>query len=180
MNQSSQDKNIEALALLSHPDFHAIESAINSSRVLSPKLRERYQLILFYEQSPSISQISQLLQMDRKTVRKWLVRFQQYGLDGLNDKPRSGRKGAIDEGTKALILKTLHSEVPSHFKSKEWTVKSLAEYLDLPYHPVLRFIKGIQADKDEAKTRAMLALGAKLQKAKPRKPKAKPRSKAKQ
>lgn len=180
MNQSSQDKNIEALALLSHPDFHAIESAINSSRALSPKIKERYQVILFYAQSPSISQISQLLQMDRKTVRKWLVRFQQYGLEGLNDKPRSGRKGAIDESTKALILKTLHSEVPSHFKSKEWTVKSLAEYLNLPYHPVLRFIKGLQADKDEAKTRAMLALGKKLQKSKPRKHKAKSRATAKQ
>ena len=47
--------------------------------------------------------------MDRQTLRDWVHRYNAEGIEGLRDRPRSGRPCALDEGQqaalKAIILK---------------------------------------------------------------------------
>src|SRR5919112_6423861 len=47
--------------------------------------------------------------MDRQTLRDWVRRYNAEGIEGLRDRPRSGRPCALDEGQqaalKAIILK---------------------------------------------------------------------------
>ena len=47
--------------------------------------------------------------MDRQTLRDWVIRFNAEGIDGLRDRPRSGRPAFLDEGQmaafKALVLR---------------------------------------------------------------------------
>jgi transposase len=47
--------------------------------------------------------------MDRQTLRDWVHRYNAEGVEGLRDRPRSGRPCALDEGQqaalKALVLK---------------------------------------------------------------------------
>src|SRR5688572_8433759 len=47
--------------------------------------------------------------MDRQTLRDWVHRYNAEGIEGLRDRPRSGRPCALDEGRqaalKAIILK---------------------------------------------------------------------------
>jgi transposase len=47
--------------------------------------------------------------MDRQTLRDWVHRYNAEGIEGLRDRPRSGRPCALDEGRqatlKALVLK---------------------------------------------------------------------------
>src|SRR5438270_2567739 len=47
--------------------------------------------------------------MDRQTLRDWVHRYNAAGVEGLRDRPRPGRPGALDEGRqaalKALILR---------------------------------------------------------------------------
>jgi putative transposase len=47
--------------------------------------------------------------MDRQTLRDWVVRFNAEGMDGLRDRPKSGRPIWLDDGQlaalKALVLR---------------------------------------------------------------------------
>jgi hypothetical protein len=47
--------------------------------------------------------------MDRQTLRDWVIRFNAEGVEGLRDRPRSGRPPWLDEGQlaafKALVLR---------------------------------------------------------------------------
>ena len=42
--------------------------------------------------------------MDRQTLRDWVIRFNAEGVEGLRDRPKSGRRPWLDEGhgTKSL------------------------------------------------------------------------------
>lgn len=42
--------------------------------------------------------------MDRQTLRDWVLRYNQYGLDGLADQPRGGRPPKLEPYEKAEIL----------------------------------------------------------------------------
>jgi transposase len=47
--------------------------------------------------------------MDRQTLRDWVIRFNAEGLEGLRDRPKSGRPPWLDDGQlaalKALVLR---------------------------------------------------------------------------
>ena len=47
--------------------------------------------------------------MDRQTLRDWVIRFNAEGVEGLRDRPKSGRPPWLDEGQlaafKALVLR---------------------------------------------------------------------------
>lgn len=54
-------------------------------------LRTRCQMILLSAESYSVAQIAQVTFYDQDTVLYWLDRYEAEGLDGLEDRPRSGR-----------------------------------------------------------------------------------------
>jgi transposase len=43
--------------------------------------------------------------MDRQTLRDWVVRYNEYGLDGLADLPRDGRPPKLDAKEKAELMR---------------------------------------------------------------------------
>jgi transposase len=57
----------------------------------------------------SRDEAAQAAGMDRQTLRDWVHRYNAEGIEGLRDRPRSGRPCALDEGQqaalKAIILK---------------------------------------------------------------------------
>lgn len=139
MNQTSLDKTLEASAIQAHPDFQRIRKAVGSSA--SSRMRERYEVILKFAELQSISKVSSELGLDRKTVRKWLSRFQEKGMEGLADKPRSGRKTVLSDSKQDMIDNVLEKSLTSDSPDEARDVKSIANYLNLPYHPVLRYLK---------------------------------------
>lgn len=146
MNISSTDKSIEAIEIQNHPDFEKVISAWRKTK--DERAKERYDILIQFTKFKSISKVSQHLNVDRKTVRKWIVRFQESGFEGLKDKQRSGRKSILLDEDIALIEKTLKEDIPEHLNENQWHAKGIANYLHLPYHPVLRFLKtkGIDID----------------------------------
>lgn len=42
--------------------------------------------------------------MDRQTLRDWVLRYNEHGLDGLADRPRDGRPSTLDANEKAELL----------------------------------------------------------------------------
>lgn len=58
-------------------------------------LAQRARIVLLAADGVPIRQIAPTMGVDRNVVRRWLDRFRAAGLDGLTDRPRSGRPRAF-------------------------------------------------------------------------------------
>ena len=69
--------------------------------------------------------------MDRQTLRDWVIRFNEAGVEGLYDRPRSGRPAFLDEGQmatfKALVLRGPN---PERDGVSSWTAKDLCRLVE--------------------------------------------------
>ncbi len=68
-----------------------LEARIRST-TLPAGIVKRSRIVLLRADSLSVSRIAILVGIQRKHAEKWLKRFIQQRLDGLNDKPGRGRK----------------------------------------------------------------------------------------
>lgn len=139
MGESSFDAAEEARKVQHHPEFALVQNS-NRNR-LTPKLRQRYEIVRLFVKQQSISEVAKKKGVDRKTVRKWITRFLEQGIAGLADKPRTGRHSTIDDSTRQKIMAALAAPVPASYGLKTWQAKALAAHLGLPYHPLLRYLK---------------------------------------
>src|ERR687897_3681325 len=69
--------------------------------------------------------------MDRQTLRDWVVRFNAEGIEGLRDRPKSGRPTWLDEGQlatlKALVLR---GPDPERDGVSTWRAKDLCRMVE--------------------------------------------------
>ncbi len=88
-------------------------------------LRRRAHAILLSNQGHTIAQICEILQVRRDAVSRWLKQWEVAGLDGLIDKPRSGRTPALDDDDHHR-LQELVAEQPCQWPSElthQWPTK---------------------------------------------------------
>ncbi len=65
--------------------------------------RQRAQALLLSAKGYTLEQIADVLDTTRIAVSDWLDRWQEQGLDGLADAPKSGRRRKIDGGLETLL-----------------------------------------------------------------------------
>jgi putative transposase len=69
--------------------------------------------------------------MDRQTLRDWVIRFNAEGIEGLRDRPRSGRPPWLDDGQlaafKALVLR---GPDPERDGVSSWRAKDLCRIVE--------------------------------------------------
>jgi transposase len=69
--------------------------------------------------------------MDRQTLRDWVIRFNAEGVDGLRDRPKSGRPPWLDQGQmaafKALVLR---GPDPERDGVSTWRAKDLCRIVE--------------------------------------------------
>jgi transposase len=69
--------------------------------------------------------------MDRQTLRDWVIRFNAEGVDGLRDRPKSGRPAWLDDGQlaalKALVLR---GPDPERDGVSSWRAKDLCRLVE--------------------------------------------------
>ena len=61
------------------------------SRTTPARVVDRARIIWCLHQGERVPAVARAVGVSEKTVRLWLKRFNEYGLDGLRDDPRSGR-----------------------------------------------------------------------------------------
>jgi transposase len=73
--------------------------------------------------------IANLLKLNSRTVRKWIGRFNDHGIGGLNDLPRSGRP-PISESIKSKVLEIVGKD-PRELKEafSSWTLETIQKKL---------------------------------------------------
>jgi transposase len=100
------------------------------SRVASVRLVERAKIIEQASCGRSLSQIAESMQLNEKTIRKWFKRFEEQGLAGLEDAPRSGAPLTYTVENQAVVLEvaaTAPSRLDQPFHC--WSLKRLQIYL---------------------------------------------------
>jgi len=100
------------------------------SRTASARLVQRAKIIELASVGHTIPQIVPLLHLSEPMVRKWWKRFEQQGVAGLEDAPRSGAPTRYTAENKARVLEAALTR-PSdlHVGFSSWTFERLAAYV---------------------------------------------------
>jgi transposase len=107
-----------------------------SSRSLAAHAVERAKIIVGLAAGKAKQEIARQLGIVRQTVRRWEQRFQQQGIQGLEDAPRSGRPRAIKpEKIEQIVHKTTQETPPD---STHWSTRSLAKAMGVSASSVSR------------------------------------------
>src|SRR6266700_2543840 len=102
----------------------------SQSRTEEARLVERAQIIRLASESKPVAEIAEAMDVNEKTVRKWLRRFEKQGVQGLIDAPRSGAPSRYTSEVKACIIAaalTNPRELGCQFNC--WTFERLAIYV---------------------------------------------------
>lgn len=94
------------------------------------RVSERMHMVLLSSRRYPVPQIAAIFDCDEATVRTWLGRFETDGVDGLRDRPRSGRPRLADAGAREEIGRTLdRTPTDCGYLAGYWTVAMLTAYL---------------------------------------------------
>jgi transposase len=100
------------------------------SQTASARLVQRAKIVNLGGQSQTVPQIAHELGLDENTVRKWFQRFNDQGLAGLEDAPRSGAPSRYTAENKARVLEAaLTSPQALGLPYGSWTFERLALYV---------------------------------------------------
>ena len=115
---------------LTDEERKAIERLAHS-RTEAARLVERAKILWFASQKETAPQIARRLGIDPRSVLTWLKRFNEEGLAGLQDKPRSGRPVTYPPEVVAEVLATSLTD-PQQLGQPFgcWSIRRLETYLN--------------------------------------------------
>ena len=76
---------------------------ITSGSSYGGTVRERAQIVAWYDDGYSVKQVAEMAGTTPPTVRKWVRRFAEEGVDGLVDRPHPGREPWVPERVGAVL-----------------------------------------------------------------------------
>lgn len=99
---------------------------IRRSKAYSAPQRDilRANIILLKEAGHNQEYISEKLNISRRTVMKWVIRFKEKGIDGLNDAPGRGRKESIPLEKLNFIITKATQPPEDKFR---WSTRTMAK-----------------------------------------------------
>lgn len=111
----------------------------SSSRVLAIRLVERARIILQCLGGKAVNAIAVDLKVRPNTVIDWRRRFDQGGIAGLQDRPRSGKPRHYTEEFRDQVLATL--ELPPPVGQARWDGPAAAKHLKTSVHAIWRVLR---------------------------------------
>lgn len=101
------------------------------SRTVAVRQVERAQIIQTSSEGLSVAEIANRLQLKEAKVRQWIKRFNQGGLAGLEDEPRSGRPSTYGtEAVSEVVATALTDPQALGLPFASWTLDRLQAYLN--------------------------------------------------
>ncbi len=110
-----------------------------SSRTLEARLVERARIIKGCLAGVPVGQLANELNIRPNTVIEWRKRFDEQGIKGLHDRPRSGKPRTYDSSLRDRILKTLE-QLPPKGQAK-WDGAALAAHLGVSDDAIWRVLR---------------------------------------
>jgi len=94
------------------------------------RVSERIRMVLLSSRGYTVGQIAAVFEVDEATVRDWLCRYKATGVEGLKDRPRSGRPRKVDAAAREeLRLRVEAGPAESGYAFGYWTVATLVAHL---------------------------------------------------
>jgi transposase len=128
-----------APALTCTPEVKAELLATSKGRTEEARTVERARIILSCLEGKEIQQVAHELRVSIPTVAKWRRRFLQHGLEGLRDRPRSGKPAKYGTGFRDRVLALLEQPPPAGLS--HWDGPAVAEQLGASVHAVWRTLR---------------------------------------
>ncbi|AWT55038.1 IS630-like element ISMsm5 family transposase [Mycolicibacterium smegmatis] len=113
--------------VISSEDRVTLESWTRSSTVPAGRV-ERARIVLAVADGAGTSGAARQVGVSRPTVIKWRDRFAAFGIEGLDDEPRSGRPKTVDD---AEILATTLEPPPESLAVTHWSSRLLGKHLGI-------------------------------------------------
>ncbi len=107
-------------------DRGVLEGWVRSSTCEQRRV-ERARIVLAAADGISNEAIAERLGLVRQTVAKWRARFVEFGVEGLEDAPRSGRPPVYTHDDRLRIVTAVTEEPPD--PDSRWTVRAVADKL---------------------------------------------------
>ena len=121
-------KQIEYVHSLSEAELTEIQQAIRTHP--QPRVRVRAIMIRLSHERHTAPEIAKMLGCSRQTVLNQIHRYEQEGILGLEDKPRSGARAKADANYITQLKKAIASEPPElGCRFSVWSVERLQKYL---------------------------------------------------
>ena len=83
------------------------------------RVSERMRAVLLSGRGYSVPEIARIFECDEATVRDWIRRFEAEGIQGLKDRPKSGRRPRATPAARDTLRRTVSEERPTQ---GSWTV----------------------------------------------------------
>lgn len=101
-----------------------------SARTVSAGLRQRATIIGLAADGLHAPAIAAQVQLDAETVRRWIKRFNEEGVEGLKERPRSGRPAIYSQEEVSLAVQTALTDPQTlDLPFASWTLDRLVVYL---------------------------------------------------
>lgn len=102
--------------------------------------RRRERAIDLLQQGHRPVDVSRMVGVDRRSVRRWKAAFQRQGVAGIRAKPAPGRPARLSAEAKEELVKILmEGPIARGFPTDLWTcprvVQVIKEHFDVVYHP---------------------------------------------
>lgn len=121
-------------------DHEIMRIAIQQEIARSDESRYDHRLhgLLLLTSGQNCQQIADLFGEDRRTVQRWVKRFEEHGLDGMRDGERPGRPACLDAKQWASLARNLRRSA-SNFGhvGHLWDGKLSSAHLEQRYHVAL-------------------------------------------
>ena len=113
---------------LSAAELDALETLYRQTN--EADVRSRCQMILLSNEGRSPPQIAEQVRFSRRTVTRFIQRYEAEGIQGLMTKPRSGRPPKVTAAYKTQLLELVEQQPRAlDVPYSNWTTANLAEYL---------------------------------------------------
>jgi transposase len=95
------------------------------------RVAERIQYVLLFARGHSVEAIASLYQVDPRTVSTWLQRYREAGVEGLDDRPRSGRPRLATAAAQVAATRALEGSPVDYGDGRTtWTRRLLGRFLE--------------------------------------------------
>ena len=113
---------------LNDEELRIVKQAMNHAT--QPEVRQRSTAIHLLHQQHKPEQVADMMAVSMGCVYQWHRRWREYGIDGLKNRPKSGRPANADDNYCQLLEELLANEPSDYgYAFAFWTADRLREHL---------------------------------------------------
>jgi transposase len=111
-----------------------------AKRGTNSRVANRARMILMSSRGETVSRIAEVLDFDATTVARWMRRFEENGIEGLDDQPRSGAPRRADEKYTERLMELVATDpqkIDPTCPWGTWTIDRLLERMKHEGYPAV-------------------------------------------